>query len=108
MEHKFDVVLANGRVYSVAHGLSFEVPDRTNLVKDIDTTAWAISDVKGADPQLDVAIVALAPKSHSKAYERAVKTFGDLRAEFLTDQRVIDEWARKAAARFASNALLVE
>jgi hypothetical protein len=104
-DHKFDVALANGRVFSVVDGLSFEVPDRTDLLRDVDATAWAISDVKRRDPEVEAAVVVLAPRSeHSKAYQRARSTFRGVDAEVLTETEA-DRWADGLAERSVTKAL---
>jgi hypothetical protein len=92
-------------VFSVVDGLSFEVPDRTDLLRDIDATAWAISEVKRRDPEVDAAVVVLAPRSeHSKAYQRALSTFRGLDAEAVTEPEA-DRWADGLAERFVTKAL---
>src|SRR6266566_1478825 len=45
-EHSFDLAAANGRAFFAARALSFETPDSDDLRKDIDSTAWALDDVR--------------------------------------------------------------
>jgi hypothetical protein len=57
-EHQFDVVVANGRPYLAAHGISFEVHTPDSIQ---DAIAWMIIEVKQVEPTLPLVIVALPP-----------------------------------------------
>ena len=93
--HKFDVVVANGRPFFAAQGLSFENPDNS-LETQIDATAFAITDVRAKNPDLPVAIVALPPKRKTKAFDRAQRIFGALDADLLGEDEV-EDWAEDKA-----------
>ncbi|MCU0544083.1 MAG: DUF3037 domain-containing protein [Oscillatoriaceae cyanobacterium Prado104] len=65
-KHKFDAVVANGRSYFAAHGVSFEVKITENLQKSL---FWMITDVKQCQPDFPIVIVALPPRSDSENYQ---------------------------------------
>lgn len=95
-EHKFDAVVANGKPYFAAHGISFEVHIPESLQ---DSISWMISDVKKSDPTLPIGIVALPPKQEwpdyeklNKMYQTTISTYRSLGAEVLEENQV-QPWA---------------
>jgi hypothetical protein len=98
-EYKFDVVLANGHVYSAVHGLSFEAPDTHELAKDVEATAWAIDDLQRRDSAVKLGIVYLPPKADSKIYSRARRIFSGLDTPLLPEDSAL-QWARDVVAGF--------
>jgi hypothetical protein len=92
-EHQFDVVVANGRPFFAAQGLSFEKSFTRTTQKDVDATAWAIDDVKKAHRQLPVAVLALAPKRYAPV-ERARKIFEALEADMISESQM-DRWVKQ-------------
>ncbi|WP_449417649.1 DUF3037 domain-containing protein [Phormidium nigroviride] len=95
-EHKFDAVVANGKTYLAAHGISFEVNPPKNLQNSI---SWMISDVKEFDSKLPIGIVALPPKKERQNYEKLnemyqknIATYRSLGAEVLQENEV-QPWA---------------
>jgi hypothetical protein len=95
-EHKFDAVVANGKPYFAAHGISFEVHIPESLQ---DSISWMISDVKKSDPKLPIGIVALPPKQEwpdyeklNKMYQTTISTYRSLGAEVLEENQV-QPWA---------------
>ncbi len=93
--NKFDVVVANGKPYFAAHGISFEV-----LVPDYvkESVLWRISDVKRLKSDFALAIVALPPKEetsnyqqHENAYRQIIKTYKELGAD-VVDENEIEPW----------------
>lgn len=99
--HHFDVGLMNGTIRLAAHGLSFEGPATRDLQKEVDATAWAVDDVREADPRIPLAIVAIPPRSSkSKAYDKALRIFEGLDATIVEESRT-HEWAKDIAAQTA-------
>ena len=92
-EHLFDVVVANGRPFFAAQGLSFEKSFTRTTQKDVDATAWAIDDVKKAHRHLPVAVLALAPKRYAPV-ERARKIFEALEADMISENQM-DRWVKQ-------------
>ena len=70
--HNFDVLVANGRPYLAAHGVSFEI--RTHK-ETLDALSWWIKDVKELDGSFPLAIVTLPPKPESLDYSRLFDTY---------------------------------
>jgi Protein of unknown function (DUF3037) len=93
-EHLFDVVVANGRPFLAAQGLSFEKTFTRAVQKDVDATAWAIDDVRKAHRHLPMAILALSPEGPCPPVERARKIFRALDADMISEQQ-IDRWAKQ-------------
>lgn len=102
--HKFDVSIVNGKPLLAAHGLSFEGPESVNRGKDVKATAWAVDDVRGKNPDLPIAIIALPPKTGtSKQFEHAVEVFRGLQAAVVVEEKV-EGWASQVAERVAMGA----
>lgn len=94
-EHKFDAVVANGKPYLAAHGISFEVQIQDNLQKLL---SYMILDVKNKQPKLPIVIVALPPKKEisnyqetQKIYEQATSTYSELGAQVIEENEV-ESW----------------
>ena len=95
MEHKFDAVVANGRPYLAAHGVSFEVKIPEHLQNSL---SWMITDVKRFQPDFPIAIVALQPKKDvdnyqklEQTYQQATSTYSELGAKILAEDDV-ENW----------------
>jgi hypothetical protein len=93
-EHQFDVVVANGRPFLAAQGLSFEKSFTRTVQKDVDATAWAIDDVRKTHKHLPVAILALTPGAACPPAERARKIFRALNADMISEKQM-DGWVKK-------------
>lgn len=94
-KHNFDVVVANGRPYFAAQGISFEVQIKTNLQ---DSMILKISDLKKYQPDFPLGIVTLPPNPQSPNYEKLEKIYKNnisiyskLGAEVLKEDRV-ENW----------------
>jgi Protein of unknown function (DUF3037) len=94
-ESKFDAVVANGRPYLAAHGVSFEVKIPEYLQSSL---FWMISNVKQSQPDFPIAIVALQPKKDfnnyqelQQTYRQATSTFSELGAKVLAEDEV-ESW----------------
>ncbi|MCY7332992.1 MAG: DUF3037 domain-containing protein [Pseudanabaena sp. CAN_BIN31] len=90
--HNFDVLVANGRPYLAAHGISFEI--RTHK-ETLDALSWWIEDVKQRDPDFPLAVVTLPPKLKDSGncqlhdtYEHTIETYANLGASVLLEEEV--------------------
>ena len=90
--HNFDVLVANGRPYLAAHGVSFEI--RTHK-ETLDALSWWIEDVKRLDNNFPLAVVTLPPKVEFdgytqlfEAYENTRETYTNLGATVLREEEV--------------------
>ena len=95
-KHVFDVSVSNGMPYFAAQGLSFELPDTTDLRRRIDATAWAIDDVKKVLPNVPLSVIVISPVTPSEFYTRAVQVFEKLQATVIREEEV-DSWASRMA-----------
>lgn len=97
LDHQFDVALANGKLYSAAQALSFEI-NESDLRKEIDATLWAIDDVRKKHRTLPLAVVVLRPRSRQqeKLYEQAVTVFEGFHTEVVPES-MLKVWARDQA-----------
>jgi hypothetical protein len=96
--HTFDLVVANGKPFFAAEGLSFESADPDSINAEIEALAWAVDDVKKELRALPVAILALPPRRENAAYRRAEKVFTSLKANFVPESDV-KKWAELMARR---------
>ncbi|WP_017303842.1 DUF3037 domain-containing protein [Spirulina subsalsa] len=90
--HQFDVVVANGKPYFAAQGVSFDVKIRST---EQDSMILKISDVKQNKPDFPLAIVTVPPQMNNpkyqqlnQVYEKTTGLFSDLGAEVLTAEKV--------------------
>ncbi|WP_375494360.1 DUF3037 domain-containing protein [uncultured Nostoc sp.] len=90
--NKFDVVVANGRPYFAAHGMSFEV-DIPDTLKD--AVLWRVSDVKSCHPKFPLAIFVLPPKLEQHhyqqiedTYQKTIKTYKEMGADIVQENDV--------------------
>lgn len=95
-EHKFDVTVANDRLFFAAHGVSFEIqtPEKT-----LDSLAFMIVDIKESKPDFPLAVVALPPTEKSRErkrlqqiYKQTVETYQKLGATVIQEDQV-EAWA---------------
>jgi hypothetical protein len=98
-EHEFDVGAQNGRPYFAARALSFEAGRRSDLLRQIESTQFAIEDVRREDQDLPLGVVVLPPKDGEEdgLFDRAVNNFKDLKAEVI-EERQLPAWANKMAS----------
>jgi hypothetical protein len=101
LEHKFDVTVANGRPFFVAHGISFEVQTPEQTVGDL---AFKIIDVKESKPNLPLAVVVLPPTQGTsdrgrleRVYQQTIATYKDLGANVLKEDQV-EPWVSECLA----------
>jgi hypothetical protein len=97
-QHRFDVVLANGRLFGALCAMSFEIRESEHLEKEVEVTAWTLDDVRKRHRTLPLGVLVLPPKGRGSfpLYNRAVKLYRDLSAEVITEQKM-DTWARLRA-----------
>lgn len=68
-EHKFDVAVRNGQVFLGAYTLSFDLADSSYLHDRVKITGWELQDVRAADTELKLAVIASEPPPNGKQYE---------------------------------------
>ena len=107
-QHAFDVVVANGRPFFAAHGLSFEIADSRILGLEVDSTAFAISDIRARDKDSDLplAVLTLPPRGKSKLFGKAQTLFDALKAEVVESEDAMNRWAKKTARKELGDKLL--
>jgi hypothetical protein len=93
--HEFDVALANGSPKLGVLAMSFELRSPNELSREVGANAWTIDDVTNA-LDLEIAVVALPPRSQSKTYDHAVNLFESLGADVVPEPE-IDDWASDVA-----------
>jgi len=77
-----------------AHGLSFEGHATAEQEKNIESTAWAITDVRSADSKIPLGVVALPPRTKSsKPYDRALHVFKGLKVDVFDDLPGVVNWS---------------
>lgn len=106
-EHLFDVVVANGRPFLAAQGLSFEKSFTRTVQKDVDATAWAVDDVRNKHKHLAMGILALTPGGACPPVDRARKIFHALDADMVTEKQM-DGWVKKRIKALRIPTLAVE
>lgn len=99
--HRFDLGIKNGNLLHGIQGISFEGPARKELDREVDATAWSISDVHESNPDFPVTIVALPPRTTSKKFTDARRVFESLKAQFIEESEVAD-WAETSVAALIS------
>ncbi len=66
--HDFDVAVRNGEVFLGAYAISFELATTAYLHDRVKITAWDLSDVRAADPDLELAVIASSPEVDHRQY----------------------------------------
>lgn len=96
-EHRFDVVLANGKPLAAVNALSFEITSIGNLQRDVDATAWALDDVRHLDETMPLAVFVLPPTNSEaeRVFRSAGKIFKGLGAKLLDDEPRTVRWAKR-------------
>jgi hypothetical protein len=97
-EHEFDVGARNGRPYFAARALSFETGCRSDLLRQIESTEFAIEDVRREEEELPLAVVVLPPKGGVDVglFQTAVENFRELDAK-VVEEKELPEWAQEMA-----------
>ena len=91
--HPFDINVGNGHSFFAVQAISFEIPNKVKIAREVDAAAWAIKDVKEAQPSLPIAVFALPPtRGPQDIYDRASSTFIELGAQVVT-QSMLSKWA---------------
>jgi hypothetical protein len=96
--HVFDVVVGNGLPQIAIQGISFELPEATQLDQLTNAVAFQIFDTRERYKKLQIGILALPPKPYSphhvkEIYERAQRTYKGLNAHVIGEQYA-EAWAR--------------
>jgi hypothetical protein len=95
-EHKFDVAVGNGRPTFAADAFSFEGSDLEGVAIDVRAAAWGFEDVRKKSPDLDLAVVFLAPDLENNEVTSATRIFDDLGADVVLEADIPD-WADSIA-----------
>jgi hypothetical protein len=102
-QHRFDAVAENGAPFIAMHGLSFELADDGEVIRNVDALGFAIQDVKSSRPDLRLGVVALRRKQHEERepFLRALHIFGAFGARVLqeTEARL---WAEETIRGYAA------
>jgi hypothetical protein len=100
-EHRFDVVLSNGKPLAALNALSFEVRSAGNLQREVDATAWALDDVRRLDEDMPLAVFILPPTNEEaeRVFRSASKIFKGLGAKIIDDEPAMARWATRQADR---------
>jgi Protein of unknown function (DUF3037) len=104
-QHSFDVVVANGKPFFAAQGLSFEIADSRMLDLEVDATAFAISDVHAKYRDLPLGVLTLPPQGKSKLFNKAQSLFQALKADVVESEDELNRWAKRTAKRELSTKL---
>jgi hypothetical protein len=97
--HKLDVALANGHLIAGVQAISFEINAGEHLDKEVLAIKWAISDIRQQNRRLPMAVFALPPRGGGarSAYRDAGRVFAALRADMVTSEQLMQQWARERA-----------
>ncbi len=95
-DHLFDVTVMNGEIRLAAQALSFEGPHTPALEREVKASAWAVDDIRKRRRDLELAVVALPPRTKSKTYDHAAHVIRELGATFVAEQET-DDWANHVA-----------
>lgn len=101
-QHKFDVVLANGKAFAAVHALSFEANEPERLEQAVNATCWLITDVRRKHREMPIGIFVLPPNGPSPTYDRARELFPALRGEIIPENRM-QAWARRQSRIIAEH-----
>lgn len=102
--HECDVALVNGKLYGAALGFSFQVADSAHLKTEVDAIAFAIEDMRAANPSLPIAVSYVPPTSRTSSFDRAKNVLTSVGAEFI-DYKNVSAWANRAADKIPMSAL---
>lgn len=78
-QNKFDVAVANGKIFLAAQAVSFEI-NINELV--IGSTSWLISDVKKMQPLIPIGVVMLPPKEESCRFDQLNRTYSESKSMY--------------------------
>ncbi len=95
-EHLFDITVMNGKIKLAAQALSFEGPHTPALEREVKASAWAVDDIRKGTRDLELAVVALPPRTKSKTYDHAAHVIRELGATFVAEPDT-DDWANHVA-----------
>jgi hypothetical protein len=95
-DHQFDYVVGNGRPLHLVQTFSFDVDASDQLRKEIDATAWAITDLRRV-ARVPVSVVTVGQKQ-SELIDVADAVFNSLGADFV-EEPMYEAWANRLAAR---------
>lgn len=95
--HSLDLVIGNGHPFFAAEALSFQGQDPVEMRKEVDAALWVIEDIKKADKNFPLAVLALPPVGRLALYSKARRIFkNELKVDFVAGAQVVG-WGRKMA-----------
>jgi hypothetical protein len=94
-EHPFDVGAENGRPYFAARALSFEGGREDAMIRHVESTAFALEDVRKLEQDLPLAIFVLPPKKTSQIFDQAIGLF-EKHATIVKEDE-LENWATSMA-----------
>src|SRR5258708_3538051 len=101
--HRFDAGVKNGALLSAAAALSFELLGlEEDLRKDVDSTAWAIDDVRKVLEYrtLPISVLVFPPRRELALYGRARTVFEGLGAT-VVEEAAFPNWALEEVSRIS-------
>jgi len=98
-DHQFDYVIGNGKPLHLVQTFSFDVDASDPLRREIDATAWAITDLH-RHIRVPVSVVTVGQKQH-ELVDIAISVFNSLGADFV-DESMYSAWASRLSARLPS------
>jgi hypothetical protein len=99
-----DVGLKNGTLYGGVFAVSFETGSPKSQQRDTDAIAFALDDVKSAQPDANLAVLVLPPRPVTPTYLRAEHIFKELHAKTLIE-RQLPAWATSLVQQIPEDAL---
>lgn len=87
--HKFDVAVANGVPFFLAHGLSFETSEKERE-EAVQLALWGFRDVREEDAELPMGVVLVPPKKQTTAYKDILQQFKRLNVSVIEGKSVDD------------------
>lgn len=103
-KHRFDAIAENGAPFIAMHGLSFELADEGEIIRNVDALGFAIQDVKVSRPELELGIVALRNRvqEEREPFLRALQIFGAYGARVLQEHEA-RLWAEETIRDYAAS-----
>jgi hypothetical protein len=105
--HSLDLVVGNGHLFFAAEALSFQGQYSDEIRKEVDAALWVIEDIRKANKNLPLAVLALPPSGKMPLFSKARKIFKkEFKADFITDNEVVS-WGNKMAKAIKPRARIV-
>ncbi len=101
--HRVDVASRNGRFFSAAQALSFELRNVSRLDEQLSEAILSLRDVRERDEDLRIALVALRPREGTPRYRDALQRYQEARTSCraigatFVDEEELRDWAEALA-----------